>query len=87
MMTVTLDPVLEQYIAQKVRSGAYPSASDLISGAVAMLQAQENEDPTRLEALRAKVREAILAIESGKKAVWEVDALKSRLLEGLGNAR
>ena len=87
MMTATLDPVLEQYIAQKVRSGAYHSASDLISGAVAMLQAQENENPKRLEALRAKVTEAIVAIESGQKAAWDVDALKARLLEGLGNAR
>ena len=84
MMTVTLDPVLEQYIARKVRSGAYQSASDLIGGAVAMLRAQENEDPQRLESLRAKVGEAIVAIESGHEAAWDVNALKARLLEGLG---
>ena len=87
MMTVTLDPVLEQYIARKVRSGAYRSASDLISGAVAMLQAQEREDPTQLEVLRVKTREAIEAIDCGKKAPWDVDALKARLLSDLGNAR
>ncbi len=59
-MQIVLTPEMERLIDDKVRSGDYSSASEVVEAALRLLQ-QEEED---LEELR---REVQLGIESGKR--------------------
>ena len=58
-MTVTLNPALEQFIADKVRSGEYASAQDAVNGLLAALSEQEALTPEDVAELRAALDPAL----------------------------
>lgn len=54
-MNVSLTPELEELIHERVRSGRYTSASEVVREALRLLQDQEELRQLRLGELRAKV--------------------------------
>jgi antitoxin ParD1/3/4 len=66
-MNIDLPPQLEEMVRQKVASGRYASASDVVSAALRLMQEQD-----RLEsAAPAQLREEIRAgLQSGDAAIW-----------------
>jgi antitoxin ParD1/3/4 len=74
-MNVSLTPQLEQMIRDKVDSGLYSSASEVVREALRLLS--ENEQRLKIKAMRdAAIAEGIAAADRGEtieltRAVWD----------------
>lgn len=58
-MNVSLTPDLEKFIHDKVGSGLYQSASEVVREALRLLEEKDKEKQQRLEALRSEVQASL----------------------------
>ena len=81
-MNVSLTPELEELITQKVSSGLYHSASEVIREALRLLKEQDELRQYRLEQLRKEVAIGLEQLDRGEgipgKVVFERLQQKSR---------
>ncbi|MGD0631803.1 MAG: type II toxin-antitoxin system ParD family antitoxin [Terracidiphilus sp.] len=66
---INLTPELDRYVAERIESGQYANASEVLRAGLRVLEQSEREDEIKLEALRA----AVLAGE--KSGVAEGDVM------------
>lgn len=64
-MNVSLTPDLERFVAERVASGEYQSASEVVQEALQLLQECQRKDEANLAALRADIAEGIADLDSG----------------------
>ena len=64
-MNVSLSPELERLIDEKVKSGMYNSASEVIRAGLRLLQEHDELREIRLRELKADVQKGIEEIERG----------------------
>lgn len=64
-MDVTLTPELARFVKERVASGQFHIAEDVVQEALRLLQEQLGA-PQRLEALRAAIDEGFASIERGE---------------------
>lgn len=64
-MNVSLTPELEAFVHQKVESGFYNSASEVIREALRLLDKADNDQASKLEDLRREIQKGIDQIKSG----------------------
>jgi antitoxin ParD1/3/4 len=69
-MTVTLTDELEELINERIESGAYHSANEVISESLRLLKAREQG----MEALRKEVMRGVEDIQLGRFTVYSTDA-------------
>ena len=72
-MNVNLSPQLEDMVRQKVASGLYTSASEVVREALRMMEAQDQLRAAKLEQLRQDIREGL---ESGEPTPWDAEEIK-----------
>ena len=72
-MNVNLTPQLEAMVRQKVASGFYNSASEVIREALRALDVQERLQAAKLDQLRQDIREGL---ESGEPTPWNSEEIK-----------
>ncbi len=82
-MNVSLTPHLENFVKQKVSSGLYNSASEVMREALRLLGDRDNLRKIKLEELRRDIKEGIDQADSGElidgKAVFdELRSVKKR---------
>ena len=79
-MNVSLTEELEELVQKKVESGRYTSASEVIRAGLRLLEQEDELRATRLEAVRAQVREGIDQAERGELVDGElaVERVKKR---------
>ena len=65
-MNVSLTPELEKLIYEKVRSGLYNSASEVIREALRLLHERDQVRQQELEALRAKINRGLEQLNRGE---------------------
>lgn len=65
-MNVSLSPELELLIEQKVKSGMYNSASEVIRAGLRLLQEQDELKQVRLHELKLEVRKGLAQINRGE---------------------
>jgi antitoxin ParD1/3/4 len=65
-MNVSLTAQLERYVEDKVRTGSYSSASEVIREALRMLQDQDQLRRARLEQLRKEVAIGLAQADRGE---------------------
>lgn len=65
-MNVSLTPELEDLIAQKVQSGRYTSASEVIREALRLLEEQDRLRQERLAAVRREIDEGLAQLDRGE---------------------
>ncbi|HAZ49667.1 MAG TPA: type II toxin-antitoxin system ParD family antitoxin [Cyanobacteria bacterium UBA11369] len=65
-MNVSLTPELEQYVQEKVKSGKYLSASEVVREALRLLQEQDQIRQLRLEKLRSEIALGIEQLDRGE---------------------
>jgi len=65
-MNVSLTPELEELIAQKVQSGRYTTASEVIREALRLLEEHDELRQKRLEAIRRKIDEGLAQLDRGE---------------------
>jgi antitoxin ParD1/3/4 len=84
-MNVSLTPDLEKFVRDKLKSGMYQSASEVIREGLRLLAEQEKLKRERLETLR---REVALGLASAKAGhLVDGDTTITELLEGLSKGR
>ena len=72
-INVNLTPHLEEMVRQKVKSGLYTSASEVIREALRLMGEQDSLRQAKFDQLRQDIR---AGIESGPAKVWDADEIK-----------
>lgn len=72
-ININLPPQLEAMVRQKVASGRYASASEVVREALRLLEHQERLRDAKLEQLRQDIDEGLA---SGEAEPWSADELK-----------
>jgi len=65
-MNVSLTPQLEKLIKQKVASGKYNSASEVVRDALRLLEEQDELHKIKLEALKRDIMIGVADLEAGR---------------------
>jgi len=74
-MNVNLTDQLEAFVRDKVDSGLYNSASEVVRDALRLLEEQDQFRKAKLEALRVEVQKGL---DSGPAAPLDMGAIKAR---------
>ena len=74
-MNVSLTPELEKYITEKVESGLYNSASEVIRQALRLLLKEDSEHEAKLQSLRSAIQEGL---DSGEPVEWDMKSFKKK---------
>ncbi len=72
-MNVNLTPHLEEMVRQKVNSGLYTSASEVVREALRLMDEQDHLRAARLAQLREDVH---AGLDSGPAAAWDAENVK-----------
>jgi antitoxin ParD1/3/4 len=86
-INVSLTPQLEELVRQKVSSGRYNSASEVVREALRLMDAYEAVRATALAKLRADVEAGWQQVEEGKVRDFDPGAIKRRGREKLTSLR
>lgn len=78
-MHVSLTEKLEEYVRQKVASGLYDNASEVIREALRLKIASEESDEARLQRLRETIEPAWKEAERGELAPLDMDMILAEL--------
>lgn len=65
-MNVSLTPELERYVNQKIESGLYQTASEVVRAGLRLLKEKEDLDHQTLEELRREIQIGIDEADRGK---------------------
>jgi antitoxin ParD1/3/4 len=83
-MNVSLTPQLEDLVHQKVASGLYGSASEVMREALRLLEERDRVQALRLEELRSEIRKGL---DSGPATPLDMGAIKARGRQRLAAAK
>ena len=72
-MNINLTPQLEDLVRQKVASGLYTSASEVVREALRMMEEKDRLLGAKLNQLREDIREGLA---SGPTGPWDPDEIK-----------
>ena len=72
-MNVNLTPHLESLIKQKVASGLYNSASEVVREALRLMEEQDRMREVKLEQLCQDIRDGL---NSGESTPWDAEEIK-----------
>jgi antitoxin ParD1/3/4 len=72
-MQITLTPKLEDLIREKVESGLYQDASEVIGEALRLLQEQDEARSLKLERLRSELQRGEIDLAQGRFATISTD--------------
>jgi len=72
-LNINLTPQLEKLVRQKVSSGRYNSASEVVREALRMMEAHDELQSLKLEQLRRDIRDGL---NSGPARPWSVAEMK-----------
>ncbi len=70
---INLSPQLENIVRQKIASGKYASANEVVSEALRLLDERDQLDSVRLENLRRDIHDGV---NSGDSVVWNSADIK-----------
>ena len=82
-LNVSLTPDLEQFVRDRIATGRYQTASEVIREGLRLLEHQEREREAAFEALKAKLERGAAQAGRGElvdpdKLLKKIDALKGR---------
>jgi antitoxin ParD1/3/4 len=70
-MNVLLTPELDNFVAEKVQSGLYASASEVIGEALRLLKEREELRRVRLNELKREIAIGVRQLEDGQGIIFE----------------
>ncbi|MBI2809555.1 MAG: type II toxin-antitoxin system ParD family antitoxin, partial [Candidatus Melainabacteria bacterium] len=76
---VSLTPELERFVDEKVKSGLYNSASEVIRESLRLLRREDEIKQLQLEELRREVKAGIKQIDDGQGVA--LDVVRDRILK------
>lgn len=72
-MNVNLTPQLEEMVKEKVASGLYNSASEVVRAALRLMDEQDRLRAVKLEQLRQDIR---AGLNSGEPTLWDAEEIQ-----------
>jgi antitoxin ParD1/3/4 len=72
-MNINLTPQLEEMVRQKVTSGLYTSASEVVREALRLMEEKDQVRAAKLEQLRNDIQEGL---NSGPARAWDAEDIK-----------
>lgn len=72
-MNINLTPQLEEMVRQKVSSGLYTSESEVVRGALRLMDEKDQLRVAKLSQLRQEIQNAL---DSGPSIVWDPEDVK-----------
>lgn len=72
---VNLPEQQSRLIQQRIKSGRYQNASEVVRAGLRLLEQQEAEDLLRIKALKRITHEAFAALDSGESTTFTPDTL------------
>lgn len=85
-MNVVLSPELENLIEEKIKSGNYNSASEVIREALGLLKEQDQLREIRREEVRREVMKGVEQIRNGEYTTISNEAEAEQMIEKIINA-
>jgi antitoxin ParD1/3/4 len=79
-MNVSLMPEMEQYVQNKVGSGLYTSASEVVREALRLIHLKETRSSRRVASLRDALQQGLDDVDRGEFTEWN-HALLSEIKE------
>ena len=76
-MNVSLTPELDRYVHDKVKSGRYNSASEVLREALRTMQDQENLKALQIADVRRKIQEGIDDLDNGRYITGTIAELRA----------
>ena len=76
-MNISLCPEWEEFVNEKVRSGLYSSASEVVRDALRLLKEQDVLMAYRLEELRKEIARGVEQADRGELSPLDVEAIKA----------
>jgi len=86
-INVSLTPQLEELVREKVKSGRYNSASEVVREALRLMATYERVRERALAKVQADVEAGWQQVEEGKVKDFDPEAIKRRGRERLARAR
>jgi antitoxin ParD1/3/4 len=83
-MNINLTPQLEELVREKVSSGLYNSASEVVREALRLMEREDQVRAAKLAQLRQDIQEGL---QSGSAGELDVQAIKRRGRERLAAAK
>lgn len=65
-MNVSLTPELEEFVNEKVKSGLYGSASEVVRESLRLLRRQDQLEQLQLDELRREIQSSIKKMDAGE---------------------
>ena|SRR5947209_17171347 len=81
-MEVSLTPELESIVSEKLASGEYKSAHEVLGEALRLLKERDEQRRQELDVLRSEIRVGLEQLDRGEATVYDDDSLKE-LFEGI----
>jgi antitoxin ParD1/3/4 len=82
-MNVSLTPELAKFVNDKLKSGLFQTASEVIREALRLLEERDRLYQARLEDLRREVRRGLDQLDRGEGRPFDAHALKRRVRKGV----
>ena len=86
-MNVSLTPELDEYVAEKVRSGLYSSASEVIREGLRLLREQEELRRIRLQELKREISIGLEQLDNGQGKTYPSAAALVKDVKAEGRKR
>jgi antitoxin ParD1/3/4 len=81
-MNVNLTPQLETFVRQKVKSGLYNSASEVVRDALRLMEEQDRFKELKLQLLREEIQKGLDDLDDGRYSEYTSETL-SELFEDI----
>ncbi|MBI1987285.1 MAG: type II toxin-antitoxin system ParD family antitoxin [Nitrospinae bacterium] len=82
-MNISLPPELEKLVNEKVSSGMYHSASEVIQEALRLLKEQDALREFRMQEVRKEIAKGMEQSEQGQTVPFDVEDMKRRVREAV----
>jgi antitoxin ParD1/3/4 len=77
-MNISLTHQLETYVKEKVSTGMYNSASEVMREALRLMQSQDALQTIKLESLRKDIAQGIQSLDAGAGKIMDMNAIKTK---------
>jgi antitoxin ParD1/3/4 len=86
-MNVLLKPEIEKFVAEKIKTGQYADASQIVNEALEVLKQQEDFTPEHEAYLRREVRRGIEQLDQGQHTDFTAEKIITEERKRLADSR
>lgn len=86
-MNISITPELEELISNKVKTGMYNSASEVIREGLRLLKEQDDLKELRMKELKKEIRKGYDSAAEGNVAEWDLNQFKDKVHARASNGK